>query len=470
MDNKVRAFFAGLKKKKVIVVGIGVSNTGVIRQMAAAGAEVTACDRRSREQLGDICSSLEALGVTLRLGEDYLDQLDADIIIRTPGLSFYKPQLQAAMARGVAVTSEMEIFFDLCPCPIIGITGSDGKTTTTTLIAEMLTRQGKKVHLGGNIGRALLPIVGEIGRGDYAVVELSSFQLMSMRRGPQTAVILNVTPNHLDVHKNMEEYIAAKENLIIHQNAFSRAVLGADNEITAAMADKVRGEALCFSRRTPQTAGAYTDAEGNIWMAYRGQTTKVMHTGDIKIPGSHNVENYLAAITALWGVVEPAVMRQVAQSFEGVEHRIEFIRELDGVRWYNDSIATSPTRTMAGLGCFSQKIVLIAGGYDKKIPFAPMAPRILDKVKVLVTLGQTAAKIEEAVTGAAGYDPAVLKIIRAESMEDAVLKARAAAEAGDVVSLSPACASFDMYPNFEARGRHFKELVNLLSPVQQNHN
>ena len=467
MDSRVKAFFAGLKKKKITVVGIGVSNTGVIRQMASAGAIVTACDRRSREQLGEICSSLEAQGVTLCLGEDYLDNLDADIIIRTPGLSFYKPQLQEAIARGIVVTSEMEMFFDLCPCPIIAVTGSDGKTTTTTLIAEMLTRQGKKVHLGGNIGRALLPIVGEINRTDYAVVELSSFQLMSMRRSPQTAVILNVTPNHLDVHKNMEEYIAAKENLILHQNAFSRAVLGADNEITAAMAEKVRGECLFFSRKKTLTAGAFATEDGSIWMAHKGQVTHVMHTSDIKIPGTHNVENYLAAITALWGVVEPSVMRQVAQTFEGVEHRIEFIRELDGVRWYNDSIATSPTRTIAGLNCFKDKIILIAGGYDKKIPFAPLAPRIMEKVKVLVLLGQTAAKIEEAVVSTPGYETSGLEIIRAESMEDAVLKARDAAKPGDIISLSPACASFDMYPNFEARGRHFKELVNLLSPLAE---
>ncbi|HAN44260.1 MAG TPA: UDP-N-acetylmuramoyl-L-alanine--D-glutamate ligase [Ruminococcaceae bacterium] len=463
MDSRAAQFFNDIKGKKITLIGIGVSHTDLIKLLAQKGAAVTVCDKRTKEQIGEACGEFEALGVKLRLGDGYLDDLNsADIIFRTPGMRFYMPELNKARQNGIVVTSEMEVFFDLCPCRIFAVTGSDGKTTTTTLISEMLKAQGKTVHLGGNIGKALLPIVESIKPTDYAVVELSSFQLISMRKSPDVAVITNVAPNHLDMHKDMQEYIDAKRNIFIHQNAFSRTVLNADNEITASMANDVRGECLTFSRRGAVRAGAFLDNDMTVCFAGRNGISKIMNASDIRLPGMHNVENYLTAIAAVWGYADIPNMVKVAKEFGGVEHRIEFVRELDGVKWYNDSIATSPTRTIAGLDSFNQKIIVIAGGYDKKIPFEPLAPKIIEKVKVLVLTGATASKIEAAVAGCKGYDPQKLKIIHADDMQDAISKARKAAVKGDVVTLSPACASFDKYPNFEVRGNHYKKLVNEL--------
>ncbi|MBQ8918386.1 MAG: UDP-N-acetylmuramoyl-L-alanine--D-glutamate ligase [Oscillospiraceae bacterium] len=463
MKTTAQEFFAGLKGKNISVIGVGVSNNDLIRRFAREGANVTLRDGRGRDQLGELCAELETLGVTLQLGEGYLDGLnDADMVVRAPGVYFNKPELVEARRAGVPVTSEMELFLELCPCPVYAVTGSDGKTTTTSIIAEMLKAAGFTVHLGGNIGRALLPIVEQVQPGDRAVVELSSFQLMSITAAPQVSVITNITPNHLNVHGTMEEYTWAKENVFIHQNAFSRTVLSADNEVTNGLCPKVRGSLSQFSRRKAVERGAWADAEGVLYYNDGKQTLRLMTKEDIKIPGWHNVENYLAAISAVWGEVSPETMLEVARSFGGVEHRIEFVREVEGVRWYNDSIATSPTRTIAGLQCFPNKIIIIAGGYDKKIPFEPLAPEIVKHVKELILTGPTAQKIRAAVVADPGYDPAELKIVDAADLADAVAKASADALAGDVVSLSPACASFDAYPNFEVRGRHFKELVNAL--------
>lgn len=462
MNEKATRFFDSLRGIQVCFIGVGVSHSALIRLFAQRGAKVTLRDRRTREQLTDSPEELEELGVRLILGKDYLQDLDEEIILRTPGMKYHTPELDKARAQGRVVTSEMELFFDLCPCPIIGVTGSDGKTTTTTIIAKMLEWEGYTVYLGGNIGRALLPTVEEMEPHHMAVVELSSFQLISMRRSPDVAVVTNVAPNHLDVHKDMQEYIDSKKNLILHQNAFSLTVLNADNEVTAAMASETRGDTLLFSRRHPVDRGAYLDENGDLFYSDNQGRLKIMGKKEIRIPGLHNVENYLAAIAAVFGYVSHDTMRQVAKEFGGVEHRIEFVRELDGVRWYNDSIATNPTRTIAGLDAFDQKLIVIAGGYDKKIPFLPLAPKLIDKVKILILTGVTAQKIEDTVTSYTGYNPRELTILHAQDLPDAVALARAQAQPGDVVSLSPACASFDAYPNFEARGRHFKDLVNAL--------
>ena len=460
-NEKTARFFEEMASKKVAFIGVGVTHTNLIKLFCKKGIPVTVCDKCSAQQMGAVYEELKGLGVRFLLGETYLDTLgDFDVIFRTPGMNFFSPALAKARQMGKVVTSEMEVFFDLCPCKIIAVTGSDGKTTTTTLISELLKAQGKTVHLGGNIGKALLPGIEEMSSDDVAVVELSSFQLISMRRSPDIAVITNIAPNHLDVHKDMQEYIDAKCNLIWHQNAFSRTVLNLDNEITAGLQKFVRGEQLFFSRREIPQSGAYLAEDGSIYTVKNGEKRKIMHQDDIRLPGIHNVENYLAAISAVYDLVDPDNIVKVARTFGGVEHRIEYVRELDGVTWYNDSIATSPTRTIAGLNSFNQKIIIIAGGYDKKIPFEPLAPKILEKVKVLILTGLTAPKIEAAVTGCQGYDPQQLTILHAKDLEEAVHLARENAVLGDIVSLSPACASFDCYPNFEARGNHFKQIVN----------
>ncbi len=459
MDCK--QFFEQIKGKKIAMCGIGVSNTPLILNFLKKGAKVYACDRRTREMIGEIANELEAAGAELCLGDGYLNDLEVDIIFRTPGMSFNLPELEAARKRGIAVTSEMEVFFDLCPATLFAVTGSDGKTTTTTLIAKMLEAEGKRVFVGGNIGKPLLPEIENITADDFVVVELSSFQLISMRKSPDVAVVTNLAPNHLDVHKDMEEYIDAKKNIILHQNAFSRTVLNQDNDITVDFKKYVRGQSLSFSMEKPLKNGAWLEDDGTIHMSYRGIDAPIMHRDDIAILGDHNVENYLAAITAVWGFAGMDSIKKVAKEFMGVEHRIEFVREVNGVKYYNDSIASSPTRTIAGLKAFPKKVHLIAGGYDKHIPYEPLVPHILEKVEKLYLCGATADKIEKAVKNDANYN-GMPEIIRIENVEAAVKKAHEIAKSGDIVTLSPASASFDAYPNFVARGNHFKELVNKL--------
>ena len=464
MNNDIEMFFTGIEGKKVALCGLGGSNLPLAEILAGYGVKVYGCDSRDERTLGEKARVLRSQGVTLRLGESYLDDLsEMDVIFRTPGMRFHTQQLKQARENGVIVTSEMEVFFELCPCKIFAITGSDGKTTTTTIIAKMLEAAGKKVHLGGNIGTPLLPKLKNIDKHDAAVVELSSFQLISMRQSPDVAVVTNLAPNHLDVHKDMAEYIDAKKNILLHQGAFSRAVLNLDNEITRGFSSFTRGDTMFFSRQQKCTRGAWVSQDGMICISEGGCTTEIMHTYEILLPGKHNLENYLAAITALWGWVPPVCMRDVAKSFAGVAHRSEFMREVNGVKYYNDSIASSPTRAASGtLSLYRQKIIMIAGGYDKKLPFDELGPVIVDKVKTLILMGDTADKIEKAVQSASAYAPGNPQIIRVSCMEEAVRAASENALAGDIVSLCPACASFDLYPNFEARGNHFRELVNAL--------
>ncbi len=461
--SKIENFFNDLKTKKVAFIGTGVSHNDLIRLFLKKGISVTILDRKTKDKFEDLYNEFSSLGADFILGNEYLDSLNKfDVVFRTPGMYFNNPALTKAREDGVVVTSEMEVFFDLCPCKIYAVTGSDGKTTTTTLISEMLSESGFTVYKGGNIGKALLPVIENIKENDRAVVELSSFQLISMRESPDVAVITNIAPNHLDVHGTMEEYIESKVNIIAHQTAFSRTVLNLDNEITNGLSSKVRGKLVKFSRHSVPERGAYLNENNVLCYKENGEVTEVVKAEDIRIPGMHNVENYLTAISAVWGEVKPETIVKVAKDFGGVEHRIEFVRELDGVKWYNDSIATSPTRVLAGLNSFNQKLIVIAGGYDKKIPFEPMAETVNEKVKALILMGLTAPKIEKAITEAANYNPENIKIYHADSMENAVEIAKEISTNGDIVTLSPACASFDLYPNFEVRGNHYKRLVEAL--------
>ena len=454
-----------IKGKKVAFIGAGVSHKRCIEQFVELGAQVTLCDqKKSLEDFGAYADTLRRLHVRLSLGEHYTDGFAGqDIIMRTPGYEYYKPELQAALQAGTKVTSEVELFFELCPCEIVAVTGSDGKTTTTTLISKMFEAAGRKVFLGGNIGAALLPQLADVTPEAVAVVELSSFQLISMRVSPKVAVVTNVTPNHLDHHKDMQEYIDAKRNILLWQVPPCRAVLGFENEISRGMQKDCKGEQVWFTRLHETDKGAFLrESDDTLCYAENGVVTPILPRAEVKLRGLHNVENLLAAIAAVWGRVPVEAMRQVGSTFTGVEHRIEPVRTLDGVTYYNDSIASSPTRTIAGLRSFNQKIILIAGGYDKKIPYEPLAPEILAHVKTLVLMGATGPRIEAAVRGCAGFDESALTILHADSMQHAVELARGAAQPGDVVSLSPASASFDLYPNFEVRGRDYKNIVNSL--------
>lgn len=455
----LREYLDSIHHKSVAVIGIGVSNTPLIELLAAEKIDVTACDRRSRAELGDLADRLEAMGVTLCLGEGYLDDVRRDIIFRTPGLRPDVPQLLDAVERGSVLTSEMEVFFEVCPCPIIAVTGSDGKTTTTTIIAELLEAAGYTVHLGGNIGHPLLCEAGEMDREDYAVLELSSFQLMTMTHSPHIAVLTNLAPNHLDVHRNMEEYVAAKENIFRHQSAEDVAVFNQDNDITREQADYAPGRVMCFSRKEELDEGVFVRGE-DIVLRRSGVERTILTRGDIRIPGEHNVENFMAAIAAVDGLVPDDVILRFAREFNGVEHRIELVRTWHGIRFYNDSIASSPSRTIAGLRSFREKVILIAGGYDKHIPFDVLGPEVVEHVKLLVLCGATANQIRAAVENAPEYTPGHPEIIEVTPFQAAVEAARDRAEEGDVVTLSPACAAFDQFKNFAERGRTFKAIVN----------
>ena len=455
-------YLDSIHEKTVAVIGIGVSNRPLIEALARAGVAVTPCDKKSREDLGEYGDHLEAMGVRLHLGPDYLKGLRQDIIFRTPGMRPDVPELLEAATHGSEITSEMEVFFEVCPCPIIGVTGSDGKTTTTTIIAELLRRAGRTVHLGGNIGHPLLTEAGEMRGEDIAVLELSSFQLLTLtKQSPHIAVLTNLAPNHLDVHRDMAEYVAAKENIFTHQTAEDLAIFNADNAITRELSGRAAGAVRMFSRKEEPAEGVFL--RGDAVISRRdGTERQIMTTADIRLPGVHNVENYLAAVAAVDGLVPDETIRDFARSFGGVEHRIELVRTLRGVRYYNDSIATSPSRCIAGLRSFDRKVILIAGGYDKHIPFDVLGPEIVAHVKLLVLCGATAEKIRQAVVSAPSYAEGAPEIILAKGFREAVETASARAVEGDVVTLSPACAAFDQFANFMERGRAYKQIISEL--------
>lgn len=460
MQKEQQQLAALIKGKKVAFIGAGVSHKALIKEFVELGAHVTLCDqKKSVDDFGDYAATIRELGIDLSLGENYLEGFKGqDIIMRTPGfVGYFEKPLQDAMAAGTMVTSEVELFFDFCPCEIVGVTGSDGKTTTTTLIAKILEHAGHRVWIGGNIGAPLLPQAAEMTPTDLAVVELSSFQLMSMERSADIAVVTNVAPNHLDVHKDMAEYVQAKKNVFAHQNASGKVVLNYDNDITRAFAADAPGAVEFFSRQARPAHGVYLE-DGTIFRDGR----PIMDAADIRIPGVHNIENYMAAACAVEGLATDEDIDAVARSFAGVEHRIEFVREKDGVKYYNDSIASSPSRTIAGLHSFHQKLVLIAGGYDKKIPFDALGPEICGHVRLLILCGATAEKIEAAVCAAPEYQPGQPEILHAATLAEAVQLAQAHSVPGDIVTLSPACAAFDQFKNFMVRGETYKRLVQAL--------
>ena len=448
MKTAFETYFRSVKTKRIAVLGLGVSNRPLVKLLLEFGCSVVGCDKTPREKLDAEVLELEQLGCQLRVGENYLDGLEADLVFRTPGMHPGNPAITSLREAGAEITSEMEVFFEVCPCRILAVTGSDGKTTTTSLIASMLKAAGKTVWVGGNIGMPLLPRCREILPEDIAVVELSSFQLMDMRRSPAVAVVTNLAPNHLDVHTDMAEYVQAKTNIFRFQQPEDVLILNADNAIT----DGFTGNGITrkFSRK---------GVTNGVWesggMIYRGETP-VLATGDILIPGDHNIENYMAAILAVDGLVPDEVIRQVAKTFGGVEHRIELVRVRNDIRYYNDSIASSPSRTIAGLRSFPEKVILIAGGYDKKVPYDVLGPEICTHVKKLFLNGDTAGMIRAAVEACPETQP---EITECSDFAAAVRAAAAAAEPGDVVLMSPASPAFDQFKNFMVRGDYFKKII-----------
>lgn len=449
-----------LRDKRVSVCGIGISNIPLIGFLLSAGCTVTARDMKDRDNLGDTATELEKKGVRLICGKDYLDDIDDDMVFRTPGLRYDTKGLAEAKKRGASITSEMQVFFDLCPCTKIGITGSDGKTTTTTLISEMLKAEGKTVWLGGNIGTPLLQHLDAMKPSDFAVVELSSFQLHTMTTCPEIAVITNLSPNHLDYHTDYHEYIDAKKNIYRHSDNLTLVTNGG-NEITQELAKEYKGSKIIFGNEVNGIAAEHIFTE-NGSICFGNQ--KILDISDIRLPGKHNVENYMAAIGAVHSFVSNDAIAKVAREFNGVEHRLEFVAEKNGVKYYNSSIDSSPSRTAAALSAFPKRnLVVICGGYDKNLDYTPLAPVIAEKAKAVVLTGACAPKIKKALLESSLFLASNTKIIEEENFEEAVKKASVTAESGDSVLLSPAAASFDRFKNFEVRGRLFKEIVLNLS-------
>ena len=444
--------------KKIGIVGMGVSNLPILNLFYENGAILSAYDKRSEEKIDEkTYSDIEKKCKKVFLGEDYLSHLSGqDILVISPGIRPDTPEIVAEQEKGVVITSEVKLFFDACNCKVIGITGSDGKTTTTTLIHEMLKAGGISSFIGGNIGTPLISLLENAYADDIIVAELSSFQLFNLDKSPDVAVITNITPNHLDWHKSMDEYIDSKKNIFAHQTEDNKLVINAENEITNSFESVSKGDVIKFSYNK-KSNGAHLRGD----KIYYGDTF-IMDKSDIILPGEHNVENYLTAISAVYGIVDEFAIRKVAMNFTGVAHRLEFVRNIDGVKYYNDSIASTPTRTTAGLKSYSEKVILIAGGYDKKIPFDGFGKVIKEHVKSIVLVGATSQKLKREIESAYSEYEDVLPIVMANDFEFAVKSAAAMAREGDIVLLSPACASFDLFKNFEERGNKFKEIVNSL--------
>lgn len=451
-------YIASIRDKSITVVGYGISNAPLTELLLNGGCKITVRDKRPESDIPE-AQSLRDRGVKLCLGPDYLENITEDVIFRTPGLHPFTPQLKAAVERGAVLTSEMEAFFKVCPCHTIAITGSDGKTTTSTIIATLLKEAGHRVFLGGNIGAPLLSHAKEMSRDDFAVLELSSFQLHSMSCRPERAVITNIAPNHLDVHPDLQDYVDAKRNIFLNQQEDDLLVLNADDALSAEFAEQAKSRVRYFSRSHSVVSGAFC-VEELLYSARNYEVQELMPASGILIPGEHNIDNYLAAYAAVDGFISDNVFRRVARSFPGVPHRIELVRERNGVRYYNDSIASSPTRTIAGLRCFKkEKPILIAGGHDKHIPFDDLGTEIVQRVKALYLTGETAERIRDAVVNTPGYNRLTLPIFIIDDFREAVLAASDSAEEGDVVILSPACSSFDKFKNFAQRGDTFRKII-----------
>ena len=462
MNNKIKAFSDYIKGKTVALIGAGISNMAAVDLLLSMGALISVRDKQSDE---DKAKMLHGKGAKVFFGDDYLKDIYEDILFKSPGIRPDIPEIAAACERGAVLTSEMEVFLALCPSKIYAVTGSDGKTTTTTLVSKMLESEYKKsgkgrVYLGGNIGTPLLPYILEMNENDAAVVELSSFQLFAMSAHIHSAIVTNVTPNHLNWHVDMDEYTEAKAKIFELQNENDRLVLNAENDITLSFAKRAKGSVTLFSSKNTlsDTRGIYLEGDA-IFYFDKNEKIPVMLRSDIKIPGLHNVENYMAACACVWDEVSIETMKEVARTFGGVAHRIEFVAEKNGVKYYNSSIDTSPTRTAAALRAFNEKLIVIVGGYDKHIPLDVLAPLLSKHAKFISATGDTGEKIMKIMLDS-GYP--CDKIAYTKDFDGAFAVAAQAAECGDIVILSPACASFDAFKNFETRGEYFKTLVNAL--------
>lgn len=463
VNKKLQEFNRYIKNKRVAIIGLGVSNIPLIEHLYNLGANIVLFNNKPIDKLeSSILDKIYEYKMEYSFGENYLSKLNGfDIIFRSPSCRPDLPEIQREIERGAILTSEIELVLELCPGTTIGITGSDGKTTTTSLIYEILKEENLNCYLGGNIGVPLFTKIADMKPEDYIVLELSSFQLMTMNTSPNIAVVTNISPNHLDIHKSYEEYIQSKANIFKYQNENDLLVLNYDNDITKEFGKIAQSKVIYFSRKERLENGFILDNQ-IIKECDNGLRRHLVNIKNIKLRGVHNIENICAAIAATSKIVSIDSQIKAICNFSGVNHRLEFVKEINGAKWYNDSIASSPTRTIAGLNSFEEDIVLIAGGYDKHLDYKPLAMPIINKVKNLILLGQTSEKIYNAVTELMKASDKKIDIFKTNTLEEAINKAKEVSKKGDVVLFSPASASFDMFKNFEERGNRFKQIVNKL--------
>ena len=462
-NQKLIEFNNYLNGKKVAIIGLGVSNLPLLKYMNNQNAKITIFDEKEKEDIPrKLLEKLDKYGAYAFFGKNCLENLkNYDIIFRSPSCLPTREALVLEEQRGAIITTEIEMLMKLAPCQIIGVTGSDGKTTTTSLIYSILKKQGYNTYLGGNIGKPLFTKLEEIKPEDKLVLELSSFQLMGMTVSPNISVITNITPNHLNIHKDYNEYIEAKKTIFKYQNENDYLVLNHDNEITRNCGKEAISRVIYFSSREKLDNGFIVDNK-IIKRCNDGIRKHILDTKDVLLRGNHNFENICAALAATENLVDEEIAVEAVKEFRAVEHRLEFIREIDGVKWYNDSVSSSPTRTIAGLNSFDEDIVLIAGGYDKNLDYTPLAKPILEKVKTLILIGATSSKIFDAVKDEEEKEKKDISIYMCENLQETVNLAKRYSKKGEVVLFSPASASFDMFKNFAERGNKFKDLVNNL--------
>lgn len=464
MDNtNLEEFERYARGKKVAIIGIGVSNLPLLEYFYDLNARVTIFDSKESNQISvEAMQKIEKYGFEFIGGKDSLSRLKGfDIIFRSPSCMPDRPELVEAVENGAVLTSEIEMVLKLAPCKVIGVTGTEGKTTTTTLINEIVKKSGRKTYLGGNMGKPIFTKIRNIKPENIIILELSSFQLSDMDISPDISVVTNIYPDHLNVHKSYEEYREAKKNIFEYQSENGIVVLNYDNEFTREFAKEANGKVIFFSSKEKLDDGfIYDKADGTIKYCEDGVRRHIIKKEDIKLRGIHNYENICAAIAATSSIVDVDTQIKAIEEFTGVEHRLEFVRELNNVKWYNDSIGTSPASTIAGLNSFDEDIILLAGGSDKGLDYEEVGKTIARKVRALILTGPTSEKIENATKQA--LNGKSIEIYYTSNMQESVNLAKDIAKAGDVVLLSPASASFDLYKNFEDRGHQFKDCVNSL--------
>lgn len=464
VNEKLNEFNDYIRFRKVAVIGLGVSNLPLMEYLYEKKANVTVFDEHDIDSISkDIMDKITTYGFSFHFGKNSLENLKGfSVIFRSPSCLPTRKELINEANNGAIVTTEVELLMKMCPCKIVGVTGSDGKTTTTSLINAILKKAGYNTFLGGNIGTPLFTKLPNMKPEDILVLELSSFQLMGMEISPDIAVITNITPNHLNIHKDYEEYIEAKKNIFKYQNEKGILVLNYDNEITRNCEKEAKGKVIFFSSKNKLDNGYIVD-EDVIKECEDKIRKHILNVEDVILRGNHNYQNIATAIAATSSLADIDTIVDAVKEFKPVEHRIEFIREIDGVKWYNDSASSSPSRTLSGINAFKEEIILIAGGYDKNLDYTPLAKPIIEKVKSLILIGQTSGKIFDAVKLELENENKELDIHMCENLEETINLAKKVARPGQVVLFSPASASFDMFKNFADRGNQFKELVKKIN-------